>query len=298
MEIKFQLKPNEYILCRHNSEGNRDSPFVKEKNLKPILCLGGSHTWGVGVGQEERYTDLLGKMIGKSVLNLGHCSLGLDQICLAILKKSHYYQPSVIIVEQYPWAIHRILSPYVNGYIRPYFYLDDSGELALNKMSALNYFKIIRRIIGAFYEYRKEFFEFRSGINLKEGYDPWSDPIFLYWKTAYYDYMYSLADKILSVMQDFCHQKGIHLLFGLSAIMQQFGKGSPSSLVDYELPKKRLITLLEKNRIPFVDMTNSMINEHTTSEPVIYSDGHINEKGHQIFARELTNSMEKKNWLD
>ena len=188
MDVSFRLRPDVYIRCRHNEEGNRDKPCTAARMKSPIICLGGSHTWGVGIEQEDRYTDYLEQMTGRPVLNLGHCSLGLDQICLVILETAERYKPSAVVVEQYPWAIHRVLNTYVNGYTRPYFQLDARGDLKLRKMPALARYKACRRLIGAYYSYLKELREFQAGINLKEGYDPWADPIFLAWKTPYYDY--------------------------------------------------------------------------------------------------------------
>ncbi|MCG6535782.1 MAG: hypothetical protein L7F78_14050 [Syntrophales bacterium LBB04] len=295
-DVRFKGLQDDFIHVRHNNEGNRDKD-VTGINDGSILCLGGSHTWGAGVDQDKRYTEYLEEMTGKRVLNLGHCSLGLDQIFLVMLRKSDYYHPSFIIIEQYPWAIHRILNTYVNGYTRPYFFLDANGNLKLQKMPAFSRFKICRQIIGSFYNYRKEFREFKAGINLKDVYDPWTDPIFLFWKIPYYDYMYNLVDRILGGMQDFCRQKGIQLLFGLEPIMQQFGRKSPSSLIDYDLPRNRLMKILEKNRIATIDMAPAMMSEHSIEDPVVFQDGHMNAKGHRIFAQEIFRSMKERQWL-
>jgi lysophospholipase L1-like esterase len=152
--------------------------------------------------------------------------------------------------------------------------------------------------MGSFHNYRKELREFKAGINLKEGYDPWADPIFLYWKIPYYDYLYSLVDRIVGVMQDFCRQKGIRLLFGLGAVMQQFGRKSASTLIDYDLPRRRLVSVLEKNNVAFVDMKNPMLVQHTKEQPVIFDDGHMNARGHRLFAEELHKDMVKRGWLN
>jgi len=284
------------IKVRHNSEGNRDKDVPEEKMNGSILCLGGSHTWGAGVDQDSRYSEHLSRLTGKQVFNLGHCSFGLDQICLVILKKMDAYKPGIIIVEQYPWSIHRILNAYVIGYTRPYFYLDANGNLKLQKMSSLSRFKFVRQLIGSYYAYRKEYLEFKAGINLKD-YNPWADPIFLSWKIPYYEYMYKLVDQLVAVMQNYCSQKGIHLLFGLGAIMQQFGQKSSSSLVDYTLPRNRLIAIFQKNNINYIDMTQAMLAEHTADEPVIFHDGHMNKKGHNIFAREIVKVLNTKKWI-
>lgn len=296
-DVQFTNLENRIIHVRHNLEGNRDKEITEERKVGSILCLGGSHTWGAGVDQTNRYTELLEQKIDRPVFNLGHCSFGLDQICLVILGMASKYKPSVIVVEQYPWAIHRVLNNYVNGYTRPFFYLDAQGELRLQRMSSLCRIKPFRRMIGAFYSYKKEFQEFKAGISLKEDYNPWTDPIFLAWKSFYYDYMYRVVDQILGVIKNFCHQENIRLIFGIGAIMQQFGKKSPSSLIDYDLPRKRLSSLLEKNGIAHVNMAPAMLAEHTGDDPVIFHDGHLNAKGHSIFAREIVRELEIKQWI-
>jgi hypothetical protein len=296
-DVTFPQCRDALIRVRHNGEGNRDKTFVAAAPGEGILCTGGSHTWGGGVVQERRFSDVLENRTGIPVYNIGHVSMGLDQICLAIMTKSDFYTPAVIIVEQYPWAIHRILNNYVVGFVRPHFYFDASGRMNLRKVPKLARRKVVRLIMGAFYAYRKELLEYQAGINLKEGYNPRTDPIFLHWKTAYYDFMYRLVDGILAVMRDFCLQRQIHLLFALGAIAQQFGDRSPSALIDYDLPRKKLSLLLEKNRIPYVDMTDPMIYEHTPEDPVIFPDGHINIKGNEIFARTLHDKLGELGWL-
>ena len=64
---------------------------------------------------------------------MGHCSLGLDQACIAILNRSVKFDPRTVIVEQYPWSIVRLLNGYVNGYVKPLFSLDVNGKLQLKK---------------------------------------------------------------------------------------------------------------------------------------------------------------------
>ena len=296
-QVGFEQRRNVMVTVRHNEHGNRDHAFTPNTSVRPIMCLGGSHTWGGGVEQDLRYTDRLQERLGRRVLNLGHCSLGLDQVCLALMEGADYYKPSVVVVEQYPWAVHRILNSYVIGYVRPHFVLDAKGELKLNKVPPLARYAPFRRLIGAYYAYRKELTEFKGGIDLKDGYDPQNDPIFLYWKTGHYDHMYKLLEKILVVMRDFCRQKGIKLLFAVGAIQQQFGPKSKSALVDYELPRHRLEALLDRNRIPYVDMTERMLREHTPEDPVIFTEGHINAKGHDVFAQGVESELKRLGWV-
>lgn len=296
-EVTYNARPNEPFFVRHNSDGNRDAEVILGPSERTILCIGGSHTWGSGVQQDSRYSEVLAKRTGRRVLNLGHCSLGLDQVCLAILQKAAQYNPEIIIIEQYPWAVHRVMNNFVNGFVRPYFYLNSQEELKLQKVPWLTKYRLCRRLIGAYYAFRKEFQEFRSGIDLKNQYDPLTDPIFLYWKTRHYDRMYLLLDHILKVIRDYCSQHNIKLLFGVGAIQQQFGQKPHSGLIDYNLPRKRFIALLEKHRIPYVDMTEPMLDSHTPQAPVIFPDGHINTKGHGVFGNILFSELQSRGWI-
>ncbi len=297
LDIFNEDNPGKPIHVSHNAEGNRSLCLSPDPSGKTILCLGGSHTWGAGVSQDLRYTEHLAAMSGRQVINSGHCSLGLDQICLAILQRSEKYRPNIIVIEQYPWAVHRVLNNYVNGFVRPYFFLDEAGELRLKKVPSIAKYKFFRRLIGAYYSFRKEFREFQAGINIKQDYDARVDPIFLLWKTRQYDSMYLLIDKIIEVMAGYCRQNNIKLIFCLGAILQQFGPAPQSSLIDYLLPRNRFIELLDAHGISYVDMTKAMISNHSEADPVIFQDGHINAKGHYIFAKTLHEDLVIRGWL-
>lgn len=286
-DVSFEQRRGEFIRVRHNEQGNRDDSFVVGQDKAEIICIGGSHTWGGGVEQELRYSDLLQKDLGRRVANLGHCSLGLDQVCLAVLKYAERYSARTVVVEQYPWALHRVLNTYVNGYVKPQFYLGADGQLQLTKVPRTARYGAARKLIGSFHAYQKELREFVAGIDLKSSYNPRADPIFLLWKTSYYHHMYLLVDKIVGAMRDFCFQKNIKLVFAVGAITQQFGPKSASALIDYGLPTKRFIAILERRGIRHVNMVDRMLASHTPEEPCIFSDGHINAKGHRVFADAL-----------
>jgi len=234
---------------------------------------------------------------GRQVVNMGHCSLGLDQVCIAILKRSAKYDPKVIIVEQYPWSVVRLLNGYVNGYVKPLFSLDAEGELHLKKVPRYVAWKPVRRAIGAYYAYRKELNEFRSGIDLGQAYDPMTDPIFLHWKADYYDAISRLAGKVIGVMRDYCRQNGIKLIFALGAIYQEFQGLNPSKLIDYSLPRKRLAKTLDGFKVPYVDMYPPMMAAHSVDDPVVFADGHLNRKGHRIFSEVMVAELQQRGWL-
>jgi hypothetical protein len=230
-------------------------------------------------------------------VNIGHGSFGLDQVCLAILTKARHYSPSVIVVEQYPWALHRVLNTYVNGYLKPYFYIDHTGGLKLQKISKLAKFDFYRKYTGLYRLYKKEFQEFMEGIDIVTQYDPAADPIFFYWKTRYYAHVYTIVEKIISVIRDYCAQINCKLLFMSIAYIQQFGLKSGSELIDYDLPAKRFRDLLGRTGVPYLDTTPLLIKQHSAESPVIFSDSHTNAKGHGVIADALQAELEARGWL-
>lgn len=290
---KYEVK----YWVRHNKFGIREND-LEISNLKDtIVCLGGSNTWGSAVEQKDRYSDQLSILTQRQSINLGHNSLGLDQICLALLTKTKLFSPSIIIVEQYPWAIHRVLNTYVNGYIKPIFYLDEFGKLKLTKVPHLARFKLFRRIAGEYRLYLKLIKELLAGIDLQSEYHVNNDPIFLKWKSFYYDYAYTLNQKIIEVMKDYCNKENLKLLFVVLPVMQQFGQKSKSALIDYSLPEKRFVQIVSNLKVSYLDMVKPLINKHTIKSPVIQFDGHLNAKGHMIVSKYIYNELIRKNWI-
>ena len=246
--------------------------------------------------QEKRYTDIVKKDGRFNIINMGHCSLGLDQISIAIKKKTNIFNPDMIVIEQYPWSIHRILNTYVNGFCRPTYKINNNNEVALNKVPNIAYFRFIRSLIGGYYDFKKEFSEYKNNLNVKNKYNPETDPIFLLWKTRYYDYMYKLADRLIKLINNYCNNKNIKLLFLIGTVNQQIKFKSKTSLIDYDLPRKKLVSILNDSNIEYIDTLKPMLSQHSKNSPVAYDDGHINEKGNLIFAKELNKYLKLINW--
>ena len=121
-EIVYDVAPDTPVRATHNSDGNRDTEFAFRPGEKNVIFLGGSHTWGLAVEQGARYTDLLGQEANCNALNMAHPSLGLDQNALALFRKTPKFKPDIVVIEQYPWALHRVLSTSVNGFCAPFFH--------------------------------------------------------------------------------------------------------------------------------------------------------------------------------
>jgi len=295
--IAFEGDKGPVIRICHNSQGNRDKEFSYSEGKRSFLCLGGSHTWGAFVRDEERYSDILCNKTGLNFMNLGHPSLGLDQLCLTLTERSSQYRPEGVVVEQYPWAFHRVLSSFVNGYLKPHFYIDTSGELQVHRVSPLAKYKVYRQAVGSYRSFKKELSEFKSDIDIKSKYDPLTDPVFLLWKQKYYEYGYELFGRIAKRMNEYCVRGNIKFLIFLTAHQQQFLGQSRSDLIDYHAPLKRLRAVLLRYEVPFVELAPVLMAEQSAGNQVIVPDGHLNANGHAVVAREISSELVKRKWI-
>ena len=207
------------------------------------------------------------------------------------------YNPKIIIIEQYATAIVRILNHNMGHYVKPYFKLDSNKNLKLVKTPKIVRYKNFRMIHSAILSYKKELKEFRSGINIIDDYNLMKDPIFYLWKTSHYDYMYRLLDSILLVLKSYCDENHIKLLFVLGTNHQQFIETEKSELVDYNLPKTKIKSILDCHDINYTDSKEELLKAHSKNNTVIFDDGHLNNKGNQVFASVILSKLNKLNWL-
>ena len=112
------------------------------------------------------------------------------------------------------------------------------------------------------------------------------DPIYKYWTQFFYEDMYEICNYIIKQIQKFCIQNGIKLVFLVNAVKEEVFDISLSKLIDFSIPRTKLLDLLEENLINYVDMSQSLIT-HNKKETVMFSDGHINEIGNKLIANEI-----------
>lgn len=286
-EVSFPVCPEKIFSISHNALGNRDIDITRNHDQPNIVCIGGSHTWGYGVDQSSRYTEILRKNLFANVYNFGHCSLGLDQIAIALNEKCRDVKPDVIVIEQYPWAIHRIMAQQVNGFVRPNFYLDEHDGLELKSVPKYSHTKIYRSLFKNYALFKKKYVEFLEGINVEVGYKAEVDPIYLKWKAGFYSYMYELAEAIVQLISSFCKDNQIALIFVLGTVREKAFQKNTVRLIDYDLPRHKLSTILTRNNISFIDTCDNSLLLFEQNKRVMFDDGHMNEFGHLQFAKQI-----------
>lgn len=144
--LGWRMKPNvvakvdlvdvEDITVRSNSSGFWDSEFPIEKS--PARCrvmfLGDSFTWGMGVREEERFSNLVAAIHpGWECLNMGIPGYGTDQSLLVWERYASVYEPNWVVLTVFQNDYSDNMFVVRNGRRKPYFVLMKSGELNLRE---------------------------------------------------------------------------------------------------------------------------------------------------------------------
>ena len=103
-ETSVERRNSEYTITIHsNNHGFRDYKdyrFGKSEGTVRVIVLGDSYTYGNGVEELGRYSNLLDDLLGENVdvYNLAISNHGLDEALLTLQSEGVRYDPDVIIV--------------------------------------------------------------------------------------------------------------------------------------------------------------------------------------------------------
>lgn len=91
-----------------NSKGLRDREYSYEKpaGTRRMLVLGDSMTWGLGVGDDQIFTEVLERKLEREtpkweVINAGVSGWGTDQEYLFLKEEGFKYEPDIVMVVYY-----------------------------------------------------------------------------------------------------------------------------------------------------------------------------------------------------
>lgn len=145
--LGWRLKPNltatvdlvdvEGIPVRSNSAGfwDREFALAKPAGRCRVAFLGDSFTWGTGVREEERFTNLLEAANPEwESLNFGVPGYGTDQALLLWEETAARYRPDLVILTVYQNDYGDNMHQVRFGRPKPYFELTGDRELALRNV--------------------------------------------------------------------------------------------------------------------------------------------------------------------
>lgn len=116
--------------------GLREYTLNKPENLRRVMVLGDSFTFGFGVEDDEVFTARLeSKFNDLEVLNLGVPGYGLDQMLVAYREIGKRYETDDVVIAIFPddfWRATRAFAD--SGHAKPYFTIQPDGKLLLNNV--------------------------------------------------------------------------------------------------------------------------------------------------------------------
>lgn len=104
----------------------------------PVLVTGASFAFGDEVGNDHSWPAYLQSLIGRRTVNAGVNAYGLDQTVLRTERKSASLRPALIILSFDSESLERSELRRESGVLKPYFTVDDDGELALHNVPVPN----------------------------------------------------------------------------------------------------------------------------------------------------------------
>lgn len=278
----------------HDEFGNRCTAEHKPTSVEKstFVFLGGSHTWGAGVENFETFPAIFENLVDLPVANLGHCSFGLDQLLLVLTDLSNQAKLNCVYVELHPWVIHRVLRKSSLGFPKPYFEVSGDG-LKLQKLKPLQKNRITRQIVADYWAFQKSYEEYRGNIQLQSLEKEFmEDPIFMIWKQQYYVKMYNLIQRLFELFLAFSKEKKIEIRFILGPTKQELSYQNVGNLlIDPSLPRRMIRHKLDTLGINYFDFLPEFETLRAEEDAGMYSDGHINLKGHRLLGTKLYESL-------
>lgn len=241
----------------NNSKGFRDIEHTPD-NRPGVLVLGDSFTWGYGVDQKNRYTDLLRRKLPLvSIFNLGVSGYGTDQEYLLLLREFDFYRPRIVFLEFTTSNDELDNSTNVNygTYPKPYFKVNgenlELGGVPVPK--SINYFISGRSVLSNSYLVRLAVFIYYEYANPRKVFD-------------------NPTRVIIKNMDRFVKSKGAILLVG-------FQQSHPE-----------LESYLEYEGIPYVDLSNPFTFEDEGC--------HWTTVGHSFVSEKILHFFKTGNYLN
>ena len=131
-EFEYPIRINEY--------GMRNKPVKIEprSGIFRIAFLGDSFVWGIGVPDEERFTDIIGKLPMVESLNFGVSGYSPVQYYL-LLDRVIKFKPNLVVLT---FCLSNDFADNVHykryGYYKPYLILNRRGEIELRGYPIIN----------------------------------------------------------------------------------------------------------------------------------------------------------------
>jgi lysophospholipase L1-like esterase len=263
-----------------NSKGWRDveHSYDKPNGVRRVLALGDSYTFGVGVDDGERFTDVLARHCDRvEIINLGVTGYGTDQELRVLELEGFRHKPDIVVlVVSLGNDLDDIRCERRNAWPKPSYTLED-GELRLTKPHMT--WDVRLRTASYLFEYL-----FRRMRNT-EG-DSRLAPM---WENT--DAL-PLFKALVRSMATESAQRGAHFL----AVLAYFSRHLETGPTEQEQQAR---AALEEMGIATLDTHTLFVARAQAGETLYASDQvHWNARGHAVVADAIREMLLAQGWLD
>jgi len=325
--IPWQLKPltetrqrdifGEYdVPIRINNLGLRDKDYDEELNsdIKKILLLGDSMTFGYGVEQEQSYPKTLEKLLGDYyfVINSGVGGYSPDVEYIYLKEKGLKLNPDVVILGLY--VGNDITDLEFNNWIRldekdlpkkissNQFYVDDQNRLRTKgdeNVIKNNPFPILYGI-NVFLSYKSHAYIFFKE-RLKSLFYKLTGQEESIQKTIYGNYYnkdlelsWKKVEAILVEMNLLVKEKDKYFVIILIPSRDQFQEEKDNTY-NFTNPNKRLMAFGKENNLIMIDLLPYFKGEDDPRDFYYKKDVHLNKEGHRFLAEKIYEKLKGLN---
>lgn len=289
-----------------NSRGlrDRDYPLTKPKNIRRIVVLGDSFTWGWGVGDQEIYTEVLESSLKNvEVINLGVTAFGTPQEFKYLQQEGMQYDPDIVL-----------LALCLND-IEPHATTNQKAEQTTKSQENQdkNIIATLKRYLGS----HSNLYTFVMGrINTSKSLVNWLVQVGLKGDLAGYEELDINVRPTLKVypeelhlafeqtksnllhMKEFLHNRGVRFIVSLIPSLQSVDETAFSHTIAYtkfdpddfdaEKPYRLLAEFGKENDIEVINPLPSFKRTHQQKAKLFLNrDMHFNALGHELLAHEV-----------
>jgi hypothetical protein len=244
---------------------DRERTYSRQPGVTRATAIGDSFTFGIGVDDGERFTDVLPNLIdGLEVVNLGVAGYGTDQELRVLELEGVRYEPDIVILTVCTFNdLGDIGHDVIYSWPKPYYSLD-GGSLQLHKPPVT----WSMRARNASYLVEFLFQRLTEGPNIARRVPRPDDPMLLF---------QALVRRMASVSAEH------HARFVVMLAYMPERAGSFADLGE------RMTAFLDAEGIPNLDTRKLFAMRSADPDRLLYSEGrnHWNAQGHRIAAEGL-----------
>lgn len=299
-----------------NSHGMRDKEYSYEKpeNTFRVAVLGDSFTWGFGVENEDNYTEVMEKDLGKEyeILNFGVSGYGRGQQLLYFKREVMQFNPDAVIIMAYPGndLYDNVADdPAMEIYPRPAFSVDENGKLKISgipltkpggSFEERSFMRHIGKWMGLYsrsYSFRVFYHAFNTVLKSWEK-DPskYVNPIYQVSNLPVLEKQAKVEHAIMKEFKQLLDEKGIQLLVAIASTTEMVRpqlqrlqeKNAKGVDIDWKQPARILSQASQSLGISVVKLAPVLLKSEQQGKKVHNNrEFHWSKYGNYLVAKEL-----------